>query len=556
MKKNWTRLLALLMTLTLVLPLFGSLPKAKADGQKLIALTFDDGPSGQTDRLLDTLAQYGAHATFFVCGYRIVDFPSQFQRIVDEGHQAANHTENHKNNLASLSDTNMAYEVNTNLERLKKAGGDTIYAFRPVGGAYNDRLKAAAQGPLFNWSLDTLDWKNRDADYVYNNIMKAKDGEIVLMHDLYKTTVDAACRAIPELIKNGYELVTVQELFRRKGVTLESGTLYTSAKAYETLPDAVSEAYPSVAKPSLINIPAQADENGIYTANVDAATLQKGTVSVTTPFVNVILPKGSLVAQAFTIAIRQETDGATVEVYRNGIRQDRLIQGLIVELIGGNYTPGSIAALVSPSGTRTDIKESGAISAKALRAHVEGSARVAVSSTAPIAFRDTNGEWVRNAADFVSSHGMLSGVSSDMFGPYTGMTRGMMATVLWRMSGEQKAAKAAGFSDVKSSVYYAPAIDWAAENRIVDGIGENKFAPESSLTREQAIMLLYRYMGGNAHGDTSLPCAAWARDAYAWARDRGILTKDSAAWLRPAGDISRAEVAVRLHRAIIASLYV
>ena len=551
-----TRMLALVLTLALLLPMLGGLPQAKAEGQKLIALTFDDGPSAQTDRLLDKLAEYGGHATFFVCGYRIVDYPSQLQRIVDEGHQAANHTENHKNNLANLSAENMAYEINTNLERLKKAGGDTIYALRPVGGAYNDRLKAAAQGPLFNWSLDTLDWKHRDADYVYNNIMQAKDGEIVLMHDLYKSTVDAACRAIPELVKNGYELVTVQELFRRKGVTLETGTMYTSAKAYETLPDAVSEAYPSVVKPTIINLAAQADANGTYTATVDAATLQKGTVSITTPFANVILPKGSLVAQAFTVSIRQESDGASVDVYRNGIRQEKLIKGLIVELLGSSFTPGSVAALVSPSGTRTDIKESGAISAKALRAHVEGSARVAVSATTPIAFRDTNGEWVKNAADFVSSHGMLSGVSSDMYGPYTGMTRGMMATVLWRMAGEKKATATSRFTDVKASVYYAPAIDWAAENRIVDGIGDNKFAPESNLTREQTIMLLYRYMGGNAHGDSSLPCAGWARDAYAWARDLGILTKDSAAWLRPAGDISRAEVAVLLHRAVIAGLYV
>ena len=554
MKKNLTRMLAAILTILMLAPMLSAMPQARAEGSKLIALTFDDGPSGQTDRLLDTLAEYDSHATFFVCGYRIVDYPKQLQRIVDEGHQAANHTENHKN-LTTLSAETLASEINKNLDRLKKVGGDTIYALRPVGGAYNDKVKAAAQGPLFNWSLDTLDWKYRDSDYVYNNIMKAQDGDIVLMHDLYKTTVDAACRAIPALVSNGYELVTIQEMFRRKGVTTENGTLYTSARTYETLPDSASEAYPSVYKGNSAILAAEAGTDGIYRITVDAAALQKSTVTIATPFANVILPRGSLVAQSFDIQIKEETDGATVEVYRNGNLQDRLIYGLIVELLGSGYTAGTAAELVDSAGKRTAITHSATVSATALRAHVAGSARVAVKQNAAKEFRDTDGEWVKNAADFVSSRGIISGVSEDMFGPYTGMTRGMLATVLWRMEGEPKATRSARFSDVKTSMYYSPAIDWAAEKRIVEGIGDNKFAPEAALTREQAVLLLYRFFGGSAIGDTSLPCSNWARNAYAWARDKGIINSDSAAWANPGGVISRAEVAVLLHRAVTASLY-
>ena len=112
-----------------------------------------------------------------------------------------------------------------------------------------------------------------------------------------------------------------------------------------------------------------------------------------------------------------------------------------------------------------------------MRAWLPGSAAVGVETAAAGTFRDAGEPWAKNAVDFVSARGLLSGVSQDMFGVYTGMTRGMLAAVLWRMEGKPAASGKAGFSDVKAGQYYAEAIAWAAENGIVSGVGNVKFAP-------------------------------------------------------------------------------
>lgn len=548
MRKNGLKWLCCLMACLMLLPLA---PRAHAQGAKLIALTFDDGPSRYTDKLLDALAGSGAHATFFVSGYRLSEFRPELERMAKEGHQLANHTQNHKN-LTKLSAAALKSEVQQTLDQLREIAGDTVYALRPVGGAYNDRVCEAAGGPLFNWSVDTLDWKYRNTKSVYDRIMTARDGDIVLMHDLYKTTVDAACQAIPKLIEQGYELVTVNELFRRKGVTPENGTLYTSARSYETLPEAVSEAYPAVRRLDASAVDAEADAAGVYSATVSAGSLP---VTVSTPYAGVTLTPGEDFAGSVTVRVRREADEVCVEIWKNGEKLEKAPCGVIVGLPGGSLGAGSVAMQVREDGTRTPVMRSAAVSASAMRVRVDGSARLTLAQDAAAPFRDTDGAWIADAAAFVSARGLLGGVSADMFGPYSGMTRGMLATVLWRMAGSPEPLTAAAFADVKASQYYAKAIAWACGQGIASGLGEDRFAPESPLTREQAVQLLYRTLGKPVRSEKTLPCADWAREAYAWGYETGVLTEESAAWQRPEGAISRAEAAVLLHRAVTESVW-
>lgn len=200
-----------------------------------IALTFDDGPTGGADgltaRLLDGLNERGAHATFFMCGYRIKDFHTHMDRYLEEGHELGNHTMDHPGVLTKKDYATILDQIQSNSELITSYCGQGPSVFRPVGGAVNDDVKNAAKEaglPVVNWSLDTLDWKYRDANSIYDKIVKnAKDGDIVLMHDLRECTLEGVLRAIDTLKEKGFAFVTVDELARVKGVTLEPGEVYT-----------------------------------------------------------------------------------------------------------------------------------------------------------------------------------------------------------------------------------------------------------------------------------------------------------------------------------------
>lgn len=214
------------------LPSLGNIPKADA----YIALTFDDGPtggsSGLTVKLLDALKEHNAHATFFMCGYRIKDFHTHMDRYLGEGHEVGNHTMNHPmKTLKGQSSSFVHEEVDSNTDLIESYVGQKPTVMRPVGGAYDDNVKECMKEsglPIINWSLDTLDWKNRDADIIYQKIVdNAQDGDIVLMHDLRQCTVDGVSRAMDTLADRGFAFVTVSELAAIKGVTLEPGEVYT-----------------------------------------------------------------------------------------------------------------------------------------------------------------------------------------------------------------------------------------------------------------------------------------------------------------------------------------
>ena len=218
-----------------------TLPDRRPDIPKAdhyVALTFDDGPtggsSGLTVRLLNGLKERGAHATFFMCGYRIKDFHTHMERYLAEGHELANHTMDHPGVLTKKAYDTIVEQIDSNSTLIESYCGEKPTLFRPVGGAINDDVKKAAKEtglPIINWSVDTLDWKYRDAARIKSVIVnEAKDGDIVLMHDLRDCTLEGVLGAIDALQDEGYAFVTVSELARVKGVSLEPGEVYTNLR--------------------------------------------------------------------------------------------------------------------------------------------------------------------------------------------------------------------------------------------------------------------------------------------------------------------------------------
>lgn len=218
-----------------------TLPDRRPDIPKAdhyVALTFDDGPtggsSGLTVRLLNGLKERGAHATFFMCGYRIKDFHTHMERYLAEGHELANHTMDHPGLLTKKAYDTIVEQIDSNSTLIESYCGEKPTLFRPVGGAINDDVKKAAKEtglPIINWSVDTLDWKYRDAARIKSVIVnEAKDGDIVLMHDLRDCTLEGVLGAIDALQDEGYAFVTVSELARVKGVSLEPGEVYTNLR--------------------------------------------------------------------------------------------------------------------------------------------------------------------------------------------------------------------------------------------------------------------------------------------------------------------------------------
>ena len=195
-----------------------------------IALTFDDGPSSYTPQLLDFLKEKNIPATFFLVGNRMNYFSSTVQRIVEEGHEIAYHSYRHKNQIG-LSSEQILSDYEYSNEILQSIAGVDFTLWRTPGGNYNTRVLDSIPLPHIMWSVDTLDWKYLSSYRVCNTIVNyADDGDIILMHDLYKPTVNGAIKAIEIMLEEGgYEFVTVSEILGRTGTAPEAHVSYSSA---------------------------------------------------------------------------------------------------------------------------------------------------------------------------------------------------------------------------------------------------------------------------------------------------------------------------------------
>lgn len=222
--KKFLRISALLLTLVNITTIH-----AKADSHKLAALTFDDGPHAvYTAELLDGLKERGVNVTFFFLGQCAAENPELVRRAYEEGHEIGSHTWSHPD-LKKLSDEKIRSQLDRCRNLFSDLLGEERFLVRPPYGSTDRRVRAAMDAVGVFWSVDTLDWKLKDEEQVYQNIVtEARDGSIILCHDIHKTTIPAALRAVDELRREGYEFVTVSELMRRRGVEPVKGKLYSS----------------------------------------------------------------------------------------------------------------------------------------------------------------------------------------------------------------------------------------------------------------------------------------------------------------------------------------
>lgn len=221
------KLSALLLIFALFFTLLPPSAAFGADGQKVAAFTFDDGPHKTiTPELLDALAERGVRATFFVNGKNAERYPEIVQRAAAEGHQIANHTYSHSQ-LTKLSNENVVYEVSRTQDYLSELLGEDEYLVRVPYGAINDRVKGLIGAPVIMWSVDPTSGRVMSADRMRDGIVStAHDGAIILMHDTSRANLTASIEAIDQLLAQGYTFVTVNELFALKGAVPANGNIY------------------------------------------------------------------------------------------------------------------------------------------------------------------------------------------------------------------------------------------------------------------------------------------------------------------------------------------
>lgn len=209
-------------------------PRVIDPNKPMVCLTFDDGPHPvNTPEILNILKNYDSAATFFMQGFRVERYPETTLNIINSGSEAASHSFNHPK-LTKLKDDDLNYQLNRTTELVQELTDwqYTIRLFRPPYGAVNDKVKAASAYPLVMWNIDTLDWKTRDPEQTHANVMnEVKDGDIILMHDIHAETVEAVQRIVPDLIAQGYQLVTVDEMLEAKGLTANNGQRVFSSRS-------------------------------------------------------------------------------------------------------------------------------------------------------------------------------------------------------------------------------------------------------------------------------------------------------------------------------------
>ena len=501
MKKIVSLLLCFLIVLG-VIPVI-SLPTAKAAGTKLVAITFDDGPGAYTNTLLDGLKSRGAKATFFLVGNRIGGNTATIKRMLSEGHQIGNHSYSHPD-LNSLS----AAGVNTELTRTRNLlvgiGGERTYALRPPYGNHNSNVRSYANGPVILWSVDTLDWKSRNANSVYNKIMnETTDGSIVLLHDIYSTSVEGALRAIDSLQEKGYECVTINELFRRRAVTLENGKVYTAAyNKGITLPAADAPKAPTYKTGDVFGGKtvtlscATKDAQIYYTLDGSKPTdksirYSKAFTIESTKRLRAVAYKDGYGGAELDKTITLTKSSAPTITYADGVATLRAVSGTLLYYTTDKTLP-----------TNKSTKYTGPVTVgKRLNVRVSsvGKEDRMISYTftkyGDILTDVPANAWYYGAVGEAMHRGIMNGVGDMEFAPEGEVTRAMFVTALHRMSPDfETKYPAADFTDVKKGKWYSSAVAWAQSEGIVKGMSQTQYCPDEKITREQMCVMLGRYL--------------------------------------------------------------
>ncbi len=200
-----------------------------AGERQYIAITFDDGPRrSTTGELLDALLERGVHATFFLIGEQLEGCEDLVKRMEAEGHQVGIHTLDHVR-LTALSNADFSREVESVRGDIEALVGHGELLLRPPYGLVDPGVRRRSGSPIILWSIDPEDWGDKGVDRIVEHVCsRASDGDIILLHDIYPTSVEAAIRIVDELHRRGFLFLTVSELAREKQVELKNGEVYNS----------------------------------------------------------------------------------------------------------------------------------------------------------------------------------------------------------------------------------------------------------------------------------------------------------------------------------------
>lgn len=568
MKKMLSLVLAAVLIFTL-LPV-----TARADtGEKLVALTFDDGPNRTlTPKLLDGLKELDVTVTFFMQGCNAENNLSIVQRAYDEGHEVANHTYNHPV-LSGQGYSGTQSQVNrTNRILDKVCGTGNKYLLRPPYGDHNSEVRRGAGTALILWSVDTNDWQYRNYSHVYNYIVNnAYDGAIILCHDIHSSTIPAAVDAVRTLKARGYEFVSVSEMFRRKGGTLEAGKVYTEYEEptlYHKL-KAPTVTYQATSKGIFVTL--ESDDGAPIYYNTDDSRFTPQSTLYTEPF-KVDCPVTIHAVAAFNLnGGRSEVTTATVDVLpceapKLSVKDGAFIMETATPGAEIYYTlDGSIPTTGSSVKTGTVFAKPDTL----LRAMAGGknfiSSQVVSLYVSPLGnvFADVMpGKWYTETMDQLVSEGMIKGLGNDMYGPDVAITRAQLVELLYRYDGqsvEQGAKRTNTFTDVQDKDWFSASVEWAFVNGIVDGYPEGDFRPKNNVTRQEMAKIIAGFL---AYRGNELPAGGDCREQFkdgskigTWALDymnavvgAGLIQGDTVGNVLPGDTATRAQFATILLR--------
>ncbi len=567
MKKVISVMLILSCLLTM-LPVFAtaSSQETKSRGGKLIALTFDDGPAAYTKRLLDGLAQRDVTVSFFLLGQCVEYYPNTVRRAFNEGHEIAQHTYNHPT-LTTQTDDQVRWQVQHTDGILDTClGMDLDYLLRPPYGDCNSRVLSLIDCPAVMWSLDSLDWQLLNAYKVRDRIVaQAFDGAIILAHDIHSTTVDGALMAIDILLEQGYEFVTVSELYRRRGVEMEDGLRYYSCKNNGTdlgpiLPPVIT------AEPVYggykIKMSSESGTKIYYSTD--------GSAPVTEYTEEFVLTSGQELKAFACYEInrgRSETVTKTVasinlESLTLSSRDGKFFIDNPNENVDVRYTTdGSVPTGKSPlyqdgidwfDGTLTYCAMGYGVGSEAASYYVSHNGNVFLD-VAP-------DQWYFDEMDWAVTQGLLKGTEPYYYEPETSLTRAMFVTILYRLMEQQgydvSVTDNADFSDVAAGSWYEEAVSWSSSRGIVLGYENGTFRPDVKITREEMCVILDRLLTeleqpmpeSEPEFSDNFRISLWAYDAVGKLSAGGIILGMGNNCFAPQNTATRAEAATVLLR--------
>ena len=566
MKRNLTRLICALLALMLLCVPLPPDAQAADTTSKLIAFTFDDGPGESTSRLLDGLEERGVVATFFMNGSNggngLRRHSDLLARMIALGCQTANHTDRHLQFLR-LTTGEMHKEVSAVQGYLYEAAGAPFTDLvRVPYGQNSAAIRAAVDRPMILWSVDTRDWESRNADAVCAAIQKeAFDGAIVLMHDIYGSTVDGALRAIDLLREDGYEFVTVSELFRRRGIELENGRVYRSAPNEGVTLDAYGAPELTVTADDLEGVTyvtvASEDEELTFRYTTDGSAPTLASPTYTAPLE--LMDNAELRVVGYDrFATRTKEASCSIAA--------RVAKPQIIEETNGAIrlycdtpdvtyyctTDGS-DPLTAATACTEPIQTGELTRIIARKGDMQPSLELTVVRMAHGSlFRDVtpNASYLE-AVDDVVERGLMSGTDGWRFSPQRTISRAEMAAILYRLAGKPTAEAPDAFYDVPEDEWYTGAIGWANASGVLQGVSPHYFRPDVALSRQQAAVALYRF-AVYAGLSTKLPTGTevsfpdaddYAQEALRWCAAHDIPCRGRTALTAP---ISRADWAVML----------